>query len=333
MMGRRAVALLLTLTLGLLATPFAADAQQAGKARRIGWLRYASRSEAARYLEVFRQALRERGYVEGRSLVIEQRYSGGRPEHLLVLAEDLASLNVDLIVSSGSAATSAAKRVAATVPVVFVTEDPLEDNPVASGARPGGNVTGMALMNPEIGAQWVELVRDALPAIRRVAILWDPTGTRVQLRSAEAAARSLGLATLTIIGHQPHEIHAAFEAAMKERVDAVVILSSATLASQKQDRQGPWPDDPPVRPLPGGRGYPVDGGLSGALRLPPEPPREAWRAQSPSSEPTTTRPAGGDGRGRGVGPHADGGRWYSPSSSRVSRCASRTSPQASRMVR
>jgi len=228
--SRRAVALVLTLALSLLAAPLIAEARQTGQVPRIGVLAAASPSSYASLLEAFRQGLRERG----RSLVIEQRYSGGRPEHLPGLAEELARLNVDLIVSSGSAATRAAKRVFARVPVLFVTEDPVGESVVASMARPGGNVTGMALMNPAIGAKWVELLREALPAIRRVAILWDPTANRAQQQSVEAAARSRGLATLTIIGHQAHEIHAAFETAKKGGVGAVLILSSATLVSQRQ---------------------------------------------------------------------------------------------------
>ena len=121
--------------------------------------------------------------------------------------------------------------VSARLPVVFVTGDSVGDTP----ERPGGHMTGMALTTPGVSAKWVELVRDALPTIRRVAILWDPVGTpRAQLQSAEAAATSLGLATVAVIGHDAKDIDAAFKTAVERRAGAIVVLPSASFAFRQQ---------------------------------------------------------------------------------------------------
>ncbi len=220
--------LVVSLIASLLAAPLSAEAQQSGKVYRVGFLSPLLRED--RVLERLLQGLRDLGYVEGRNLVIEQRYAGGRREALPILVEELARLKLDLIVSPGLDTTIVSKAVSARLPVVFVTGDPVEGNL----ARPDQNTTGIVLMLPGIGGKWVELVRDALPAIRRVAILWDPTSTRAQLRSAEAAAGSLGFATLPVIGHEATDIAAAFETAVKHRVGAIVILSSASFAFRKQ---------------------------------------------------------------------------------------------------
>ena len=205
---------------------------------RIGFLGAASAAGYAREVEAMRDGLRDLGYVEGQNLIIEQRYAGGKPEYLPVLAEDLTRLKVDVLVASGSAATTAAEAVSTRVPVAFVMRDLVGQDLVASMARPGGNLTGIALMNPEMGARWIELLRDALPAIRRVAILWDPTSHRTQLRSAEAAAKSLRFTALTILGHLAYEIDAAFEMALKQRVPAIVVLSSASFVFRKEQIVG-----------------------------------------------------------------------------------------------
>ena len=216
-----------TLGLGFLAAPHASDAQPVGKVYKIGFLSPLPGEDPA--LGPLLQGLRDLGYDEGRNLVVERRYAGGRREHLPVLATELADRRIDLLVSSGSAATIAARTVSPRLPVAFVSRD-LGDSPT----RAGGNLTGVALTNPEIGAKWVDLIHDALPAARRVAILWDPTSPRTQLRFSEATAKSLGLATVTIVGHTTAETDAAFEAATKQRAEAIVVLSSASFAYRKQ---------------------------------------------------------------------------------------------------
>jgi putative ABC transport system substrate-binding protein len=175
------------------------------------------------------QGLRDRGYVEGRNLVIEQRYAAGRREALPLLVAELARLKVDVLISSGRAATSAAGS--AKLPVVFVTGDSGGDTP----GPPGANMTGLALTTPGVSAKWVELIRDAVPTVRRIAILWDPVGTpRAQLQAAEAAATPLGLATVAVIGHEAKDIDAAFKTAVERRAGAIVVLPSASFAFRQQ---------------------------------------------------------------------------------------------------
>jgi len=210
----------------LLTTPRAAGAQQAGRVYKIGFL---SPVLGDPVLGPLLQGLRDLGHDEGRNLVVERRYASGRREHLPTLATELADLRVDLLVSSGTAATNAAKAESRRMPVVFVSRDLVE-----SPARAGGNLTGVALTNPEIGTNWVELIHDALPAARRVAILWDPTSPRTQLRSAEATAKSLGLAAVMIIGHTAEETVAAFQTATKARGEAIVVLSGASFAYRRE---------------------------------------------------------------------------------------------------
>jgi putative ABC transport system substrate-binding protein len=216
-----------TVTGALLPGPLAAEAQPLGKVYKIGFLSPLPGEDPA--LGPLLQGLHDLGYDEGRNLVVERRYAGGRREYLPTLASELADRRIDLLVSSGSAATIAAKAVSPRLPVAFVSRD-LDDGP----AREGGNLTGVALTSLEISAKWVELIHDALPAARRVAILWDPTSPRTQLRSAEATAKSLGLVAGTIVGHTSAETNAAFEVAIKQRAEAIVVLSSASFAYRKQ---------------------------------------------------------------------------------------------------
>jgi putative ABC transport system substrate-binding protein len=225
-MMRLVVALL---ALAFLAAPLAAESQSAGKVQ-IGWLTTAPHP----FLEAFRQGLRDLGWVERQNLVIEERYAGGRPERLADLATELIKLKVNVIMVSGAAATRAAHRASASAPVVFVTGDPVSDGIVASLARPGGNVTGLALMNTEVSAKWVELIREVLPGTPRIVILWDPSASRPQLQVAEAAARSLQLQVRTLEARSAEEIDRAFQVAVSDRAGALVPLSSAFFAAEKQ---------------------------------------------------------------------------------------------------
>jgi ABC transporter substrate binding protein/GAF domain len=146
------VLIMALLALTLLAAPLAAEAQQSGKVYRVGWMT----TGPLAFIANFREGMRELGYVEGQNVVIEQRY--GAPEKLTELAEELARLKADLIVASGSAAVRAAQKVSVSVPIVFVTGDPVGHRAVVNLARPGGNMTGLALLNPEVSAKWIELI-------------------------------------------------------------------------------------------------------------------------------------------------------------------------------
>jgi putative ABC transport system substrate-binding protein len=216
------------LTLTLLAAPLAAEAQQKGKVYRVGWVTTAPLV----YIANFREGMRELGYVEGQNVVIEQRYGG--PEKLTELAEELARSKADLIVASGSAAVRAAQKVSVSVPVVFVTGDPVGDRVAVNLARSGGHMTDLALLNPEVSAKWIELIKETLPKASRIGVLLDPGSTPSQPMTAESAARSLGLHTATLEAGNVDDVERAFQTAARERVDAIVPLSSAFFNSQRE---------------------------------------------------------------------------------------------------
>jgi putative ABC transport system substrate-binding protein len=195
---------------------------------RVGWLS----SAAHPMLDPFREALRDLGYVEGQNLLIEQRYADGKLDRLGPLADELALIPVDVLMVSGRASTMAARGHARRVPVVFVTGDPVADGVVTNLARPGGNITGMALMTHEIAAKWVELAREALGA-SRIVILADPAGGKAQRLSAEDTARRLGLESHTLEAGTPAEIDGAFEQAAKRRAQALIVLSSPLFARER----------------------------------------------------------------------------------------------------
>ena len=181
-----------------LAAPFATEAQQPGKIARIGFLSL-NMAGNPRGTDSFRQGLRELGYVEGRNVVIEYRDAERKFERFPALAAELVALNVDVIVAPSVVASQAAKQATKTIPIVFAgVADPVADGLVASLARPGGNVTGLSNLAPELVAKRLELLKEAVPGVSRVAILWQPgsgmEGTdKTTLKDAEVAARALGV--------------------------------------------------------------------------------------------------------------------------------------------
>jgi len=192
----RLIGLVVILALSLILAPLAAEARQAGKIARIGILRVGSPPDP--YVEAFRQGLRELGYVEGRNISIEYRWAEGREERLPGLAADLVRLKVDVIVASASAAL-AAKHATTAIPIVMAaTTDPIGAGLVASLARPGGNVTGLATLTEEMVGKWMELLKGVLPRVARIAVLWDPATSAGQLSASEVAARSLGVRLQTV---------------------------------------------------------------------------------------------------------------------------------------
>jgi len=202
-----------------------AGAQQPTKIPRIGILRSGSPPDP--FVEAFRQGLRELGYVEGRSVSIEYRWAKGRDERLPDLAADLVRLNVDIIVASGIPAL-AAKRVTTTIPMVMpVSTDPVGLGLVASLARPGGNVTGFASLNEALPGKWMELLKETLPMVSRVAVLWDPASSTDPLRASEAAARALGVRLQTLKVGRPEVFGPAFVEAQENRAEGLVVLSSS----------------------------------------------------------------------------------------------------------
>lgn len=215
-----------------------AAAQPAGKVPRIGYLSPSSHSDPSiqRRLEAFRQGLRDLGYVEGQNIAIESRWTEGKDDRLPVLAADLVRSKVDVIVASGGAATRAVQLTTRTIPIVMSTvNDPVGSGLVASLARPGGNVTGLTIMSPDLAGKQLQLLKEVLPKVSRVALLRNPdnpAGTAM-LREAEAAAQALGVRLQMLEAHNPPEIDSAFAAMTRERAGALLILPDALFLTQR----------------------------------------------------------------------------------------------------
>src|SRR6202795_1298057 len=226
--------------LALGAAPLAAEAQQAAKVARIGYL---SRNLAAgpHLPEAFRQGLRDLGYVEGRNVVIEYRSAEGKLERLPALAAELVALKVDVIVTGGGTPPAlAAKQATRTLPVVFASApDPVTDGLVTSLARPGGNVTGSSNLNPELVGKCLEQLKQAVPGVSRVAVLWQPgaAGERTEkdmLKGAEVAARALGVRPQFVEARGPADFDRAFSDMTRARAGALTVLGSAMFFSERR---------------------------------------------------------------------------------------------------
>ena len=210
------------------AWPLAAGAQQPGKVFRIGFL-WDSPDAFLDALEAFRQGLRELGYVEGRTITIEYRWAEGKPERMRELAEELVRLKVDVIVAPSSIYTEAAKRATSTIPIIFMSHaDPLGSSHVASLGRPGGNITGLSLMMTETNVKGLELLKEAVPRISRVAVVFDPATPShgPGLKAVKAAGPTLGLRIQSVPVRSATEFDSAFTAIIEERADAVLVLST-----------------------------------------------------------------------------------------------------------
>jgi putative ABC transport system substrate-binding protein len=235
MMDRRAF--ISGITLAVLAAPLAAGAQQPAKGFRIGILSYLPPTNplGSRFRDVLLEGLRDLGYVEGQNIVIEWRSWEGSQERLRALADELARLKVDVIIVGPTPAAEEMKRASSTIPIVAVHGDPVGSGLVASLARPGGNVTGLSLLNPDLIGKQLQMLTEALPRLSRVAVLSNPTTSthRIYLRHAEAAARSLKVRLLVLEARAPGEFAGAFSAATKERADAVIVLGDSTFSTER----------------------------------------------------------------------------------------------------
>ena len=212
----------------LFATPFAARTQQTEKVYRIGFL-WDSPAVWPHALEAFRQSLRDLGWVEGRNFVIEFRWVEGRFDRLPKLAEELVRLKVDLIVAPTSIYTGAAKRATSTIPIVFVSHaDPIGSGHVASLARPGGNITGLTLIMSETMAKSLELLKETVPGLTRVAVLRDPATPSHEpgMKAIEATGRILKIGIKSVAVRSAIEFESAFASIARERTDAVLVLST-----------------------------------------------------------------------------------------------------------
>jgi ABC-type uncharacterized transport system substrate-binding protein len=214
-----------------------AQAQQAGKIPRIGYLSGTSASVNSARIEAFRQGLRELGYVEGKNIVIEWRYAEGKLDHLPSLAAELVRLKVDLIVASAPPPTRSAKQATATIPIVMAyDDDPVGNSFVTSLARPGGNITGLSTLTPETSGKQLELLKEIVPKLSRVAILGNATrpGSRQVLKEINLAAGAFAVQLQYLEIGEPKDIEIAFRAASKERADAVLVMQTPVLISERR---------------------------------------------------------------------------------------------------
>jgi putative ABC transport system substrate-binding protein len=224
---------------GFLAAPLAAEAQQAAKVPRIGFL-LLNPAANPHLLEAFRQGLRDLAYVEGRNLVIEYRDAEGKPERLPALAAELVALKVDVIVAGGQPHAMAAKQATKTIPIIFASVgDPVASGFVTSLARPGGNVTGLSNLTPELVGKRLELLKQAVPGLSRVAVLWQPGGQgehadKDMLKGGDAAARTLGVRLQVVEARGPADFDKAFSEMTKARAGALTVLPSPIFINERR---------------------------------------------------------------------------------------------------
>ena len=223
---------------GLLALPRAAYAQKAAKVYRLGLLGGSPPNSPGgrRAWEGFFQGMRELGYVEGQNILVEGRFYGNQTDQLPALAAELVRLKVDVIVAGAAPAPEAAQRATTTIPIVMATHtDPVGSGLVASLARPGKNVTGLSTLGPELVGKRLQLLKQVVPGISRVAVLSNPTDTiqALILREAQVAARSLKVHLQVLEARAPSDFASAFSAMTKERAGGVIIFASSMFYDQR----------------------------------------------------------------------------------------------------
>jgi ABC-type uncharacterized transport system substrate-binding protein len=229
-MLRRTIGLLVTLVLGLLVAPLAAEAQPPAKVARIGYLAQIARPPL---IEAFRQELREFGYREGQNLAIEFRDAEGQPDRLPALAAELVQLHVDVLVAFPTNAVRAAKHATTVIPIVIAgADDPVRTGLVASLARPGGNITGVSNFGPDLSGKRLELLKEAVPALSRIAVLWNAADSGMTLRfeQMQVAALALGGTVYPLGVHNATQVDSALTAMTQERPDALFVVTDVLTA-------------------------------------------------------------------------------------------------------
>jgi putative ABC transport system substrate-binding protein len=232
---KKAAALPILVAVVLLCVALIAEAQQPKRFPRIGFLT-ASPSVFPSRIEAFRQGLRELGYVEGKNIVIEWRYTEGKLDRAPALAAELVRLKVDIIVSSGPTLTNVLKEATTTIPIVMgYHTDPVGTGLVASLARPGGNITGLSVLSPELGGKRLEILKEVVPKLSRVTVLGSSTlpGNAETLRETELAAEALGVKLQFVDVLSPKDIEVAFRHTVKGRADAVLAQGSGVLNAHR----------------------------------------------------------------------------------------------------
>jgi putative ABC transport system substrate-binding protein len=226
----------LTLCAMFLALCSSTHAQQPTKISRIGRLAIASQSAESARIEAFRNGMRDLGYVEGKNIVVEWRFADGKLDRLPAQAAELVRLKLEIIVSSGSTPTRAARAATSTIPIVMCNDnDPVGDGFVASLARPGENISGLSNFAPELSGKRLEILREVLPKLSRVAVMGTSTNPAYAqvIKEVELAAKALGVKLQNLDVLDSKDIETAFRAASKGRADGVLVLTSATLVPQR----------------------------------------------------------------------------------------------------
>jgi len=226
---------IVALVVSLLTTPYGAEAQQTGKVYRIGVLSFGSGPPGP--LEAFTKELNEFGYVEGRNLTIEWRFAEGSNETLAAQADELVRLEVDAIFAVSTPAAQAAKRATTAIPIVIArVADPVQSGLVPSIARPGGNMTGLTSTFPDLGRRRLELLKEALPGLACVAVMWNPRnhGTVISARQMEVASQQLQLQFHGLEVQTPDDLLGAFQAAMRGHAGALAVIDDVFMASHQR---------------------------------------------------------------------------------------------------
>ena len=240
-MRLRTIGLISTLVLGLLAAPLTAEAQQAAKVPRIGYVSGSDSSSEKALLDAFRQRLRELGWIEGKNITIEYRYGAVRGLRAKFIAE-LVQRKVDVIVTRGTSTARGAKKATSTIPIVMTTSsDPVGAGIIESLARPGGNVTGNTSLSQRLSWKKLEFIKEIVPRLTRVVVLVAGTGrgrgTQVQIKEIKRAAQSLDVKLLFLKFKRgdPKGYENAFEAAVREKVDAIIPTNSSYHFSKRKE--------------------------------------------------------------------------------------------------
>ena len=228
----------LVLALAVFALPLAAKAQAPPTVPRAGYLSVGSASDPRRaaLLVAFRQGLRDQGYIEGKNIIVEVRFAEGDYGRLRDLSAELVRLKVDVIVAYGTPSAQAARNATSSIPIVMsAVVDPVRAGLVASLGRPAGNVTGLSLMAPELIGKQMQLLKELLPEVSRVGVLWNPANTsnEPQLREAEAAAQVMKVRLQPLETREPNDIDNAFAAMTRERAGAVIVLVDGMLVDNR----------------------------------------------------------------------------------------------------
>jgi putative tryptophan/tyrosine transport system substrate-binding protein len=231
------MALLITFVLGLLVAPLAAEAQPPTRVHRIGVLAGGTTSGRDPYVEAFLEGMRALGYVEGQNLVMEYRGAGGQYERLPDLAAELVRLKVDVLLVVITPAALAAKHATTTVPIVMAgVGDPVGSGLVASLAQPSGNVTGLAALSPELAGKQLEFLKDVLPTVSRVAVLWNPANPvhALQVRAADVVAQALGVQLHLLEARGPDTFDSAFAAMTSAHAGALLVLGDSMFLQHRR---------------------------------------------------------------------------------------------------